>query len=285
MIHKGFFAFANIKRVDGADGKSLPYVCVVATTRNLMQRFCTTSVCQLDGGFKYNVLDWPCVLLGATNPNMHFAPCGILWTSTLKKPQVREGLCGFSSQILAVARSSPAKLFVMADSEEALRHGACEAFSAENTPCQPLMCWFHVKAAVTSYVNDHARVENKLAFRKAICADFDLIQQSRSLAEFNTRISAVKQHWLDERYAEATQWQDKKGKIHNILTYAEEQWFSLRSEWHFGPANSLPTEARQRGMCLPTTNNGNESEIKWSRLDAGGLPASALQCTVFVESG
>ena len=78
QMHKGFWAYANINRVDCKDGKSLPYVCAMATTRNLLHGFTTTQVCELDGGFKYNVLDWPCVLVGATNPNMHFLPCGIL---------------------------------------------------------------------------------------------------------------------------------------------------------------------------------------------------------------
>eukprot|EP00973_Karenia_brevis_P023367 3217213-Karenia_brevis.AAC.1 len=40
--------------------------------------------------------------------------------------------------------------------------------------------------------------------------------------------------------------------------------------------------AVKKGLRLPTTNNGCEVEVRWSRQDAGAVPGSALQCVNFM---
>eukprot|EP00973_Karenia_brevis_P053602 7448540-Karenia_brevis.AAC.1 len=56
LCHKGFFAVSTIRRQSNAKGKDVAYVTLVATTRTLMKRFASRPICQLDGGFKYNIM-------------------------------------------------------------------------------------------------------------------------------------------------------------------------------------------------------------------------------------
>ena len=98
----------------------------------------------MDGGFKYNVLGWPCTITRVANPAMNFAPTAIMLSSGLSAAQVEEGLRGYAEKVKSVTGMSPARLFTMSDAEQAYRVSSAEAFSDHSTQCNTLRCWFHV---------------------------------------------------------------------------------------------------------------------------------------------
>ena len=54
---------------------------------------------------------------------------------------------------------------------------------------------------------------------------------------------------VQEGFAKATEWTDRAGRIHNIVSYFEEQWMKECPEWHLGEHNMHKDD----GMRLPTT--------------------------------
>ena len=112
-------------------------------------------------------------------------------------------------------------------------------------------------------------IENKAALRQAVAGDLQLLHNSQTPNEFRAKAKAVLLRWVQEGYASATEWKDKRGRIHTLVSYFESEWFNRCPEWHCGPINvgdEQRQQARDSGLCIPTTNNACESEVKWSRL-------------------
>ena len=86
--HMPFFTVAIIRK--GAQEGDMTYMNLVATTKNLMTRFTRSSVMQLDGGYKYNILGYPCTFFGCASSDMVFAPTGILLSTGTSTQQIQE---------------------------------------------------------------------------------------------------------------------------------------------------------------------------------------------------
>jgi hypothetical protein len=273
--HKGFFVVSRATRTSGKRGQKPSHITLVATTRNLMNRFSKSAVAQLDGGYKYNLLGWPLTLLGCTNPAMELAPTAILMTSSTKAEHVEEALVGYAQAISKIQQVSPAKHFVMSDAAEEYRAPAKKAFSTPKTECVNLMCWFHMRQAMEDFVRKHALCSEKDALSQAIGRDCDMLHNSATSKEFQAKLNAIRKHWVEDGYAAATEYVDKNGKTHNVLTHFDFQWVSRCPEWHC----AMMEHHRDP---LPSTNNACEIEIRWSRNDAGNVPGSALECVQFM---
>jgi hypothetical protein len=278
LLHEPFFAVHTLKRVSkdrSNSGTQVSYVNLVATTRNLMARFVSSPVAQLDGGFKYNVMGWPLTLLGSANGDMEFAPTGILLSSGTKLPQIEDGLTGYAEAVHKVTGTFPKKRYVMSDAAEEYRVPSRRAFSTPQEACQNLMCWFHMKAAMTDYIRKHCKIDAKEELITAVQKDCDIMHYSATIPEFKSKVKAITCHWLAEGYAAATEWTDGSGEERNLVTNFESEWMTKAPEWHCA-------EQEHSTQTLPTTNNGCESEVRWSRKDAGNVPSSAKNCVRFI---
>ena len=72
-----------------------------------------------------------------------------------------------------------------------------------------------------------------------------------------------------------TRWTDRAGDDHDFVTYFFKQWVTNVPGWHIGASH---------GVVAPGTNNGAESCIKNTRIDAGNVVGSVGETMDFLLS-
>ena len=98
----------------------------------------------------------------------------------------------------------------MCDAEDAHRamiSGPCRA--------QVLMCFFHVKQAVKTWVEAHAAFpsleQRRLLWKREVEPAFDLLHISTTAKDFDARLATMETHCCDIGVVAATTWLDKQG--------------------------------------------------------------------------
>ena len=81
--------------------------------------------------------------------------------------------------------------------------------------------------------------------------------------------------WDQEGLAAKTTWADKKQKVYDFPSYFFQQWVEDVPEWFVGAS---------KGAIAPSTNNGAESCIKNTRVDAGNVVGSVGETLSFLLS-
>ena len=157
----------------------------------------------------------------------------------------------------------------MSDADSCYRKSLQQIFG-----CSNLMCYFHVKQACREYLFAHFKgtKEQRQSAWLGVSDDIDMVRAAQHQADFRSRGQAVETKWASEHIPDLTAWVDKKGKPRNFLSYFAKQWLCDITEWHLGAA---------RGVLAPGTNNGAESRIKYTRLDAGGVVGSVGETIAF----
>eukprot|EP00973_Karenia_brevis_P071473 9930103-Karenia_brevis.AAC.1 len=87
------------------------------------------------------------------------------------------------------------KRFSMSDAATEYRDASRAAFGSGPETFHNLMCYFHVTAAVDAYVRDQARCGAKTELRSAVLADVEILHQSLSISEFQSKLIAVLDYW------------------------------------------------------------------------------------------
>ena len=65
-------------------------VTLIATTKELQRLWCQANVAAIDGGYKFNIMNWPLHVIGVMNENQEFRITSLAITSTCAKPLVVE---------------------------------------------------------------------------------------------------------------------------------------------------------------------------------------------------
>ena len=178
---KGYFCFSHISKIG-----EKPYVIVVATSRELQERWAASSECPaaIDGGYKFNLLGWPLHVLGSVNPAGKFGVAALAITSNVELDTVSKMLIGFKTSTERVTRRTADRLLAMSDGEVAYRNAMAKTFGSAN-----LMCFFHVKQAARD--NLMKRFEGNLASKKntwkQISEDIDLMRGAHCKRDFVSR--------------------------------------------------------------------------------------------------
>ena len=193
-------------------------------------------------------------------------------TSTMEGSQVKEMLQGFRDSTARVTRGNPNKKFAMSDAELAYRRALSDVFQSDN-----LMCFFHVKQAARDYImaHCHGKQNAKEETWQSVSADISLLRGARTEVDFRSRCVAMEAKWDQEGLAAKTTWADKKQKVYDFPSYFFQQWVEDVPEWFVGAS---------KGAIVPSTNNGAESCIKNTRIDAGNVVGSVGETLSFLLS-
>ena len=93
--HTPFFCVREIERTSA--GK--PKVTLVASTKSLMDRWHESSMCCIGGGYKFNIVAYPCHLIGIANSEGNIAVTAIATTSTQETDHITHMLKQYVAQI------------------------------------------------------------------------------------------------------------------------------------------------------------------------------------------
>ena len=257
-------------------GAKKPKLTVIATTRILQKRWveCPDAVASADGGFKFTVLGWPLHVLGTVNPAGTFTLHALGLTSSMEHEHVADMLKGFKDSTVRVTGCGAGgvkKALAMSDAEGAYRKGLANNFESSN-----LMCFFHVKQAAKENLMKRfvGTSEEKKNAWQAVSADIDLAHGAFTAPDFLSRCQGIRTKWEKEGLHNKTTWTDiKSGRSYDFVASFFQQWTQECPEWYIGAAG---------GAMAPCTNNGAESCVKNTRVDAGNLVASVGEVLKFV---
>ena len=186
--------------------------------------------------------------------------CGLGVTSSIRKPHVTDMLQKFSQQVTKRTGRNAKKVWGMSDAEDAYKESMKEAFG-----CSTLDCYFHWVEAFRKWFGRHCNLSGAatLCLRtKQVQPDLERLHYSPRDKEFQTKVETTKRKWEELGITKATRWHDEQGVMHDISAYLDLK-VKLTPSIHFG-----------HGQVLPTTNNMTESLMRYTREDAGNVPAA-----------
>ncbi|CAE7873041.1 unnamed protein product [Symbiodinium sp. KB8] len=105
--------------------------------------------------------------------------------------------------------------------------------------------------------------------------DIDVLRGAQTIADFQSRCATIKAKWDAGIVSAPTAWLDKGKQERNFPEYFMTQWATQVPEWYIGASNAA---------IAPSTNNGAESCVKNTRIDAGNVVASIGEVVAFLLS-
>jgi hypothetical protein len=114
-----------------------------------------------------------------------------------------------------------------------------------------------------------------------VASDIDVIRGAMSSKDFHSRCACVRAKWVTDGLPTATAWSDKEGRQYDFVSSFFKQWETEAPEWYIGAADG-GTAGPLTNIAPPGTNNGAESCIEKTRLDAGSVVGSVGQTLNFL---
>jgi hypothetical protein len=156
----------------------------------------------------------------------------------------------------------------MIDAENAYKEGLSEFFG-----CSSLDCNFHWLDAFRLWFHKHCQLsgdESLCLWQQKIKPDLEHLHFSLRTEEFKSKVDTIKTNWEETGVTKITYWEDEQGSKHDINSYLDAK-VANTPMIHFG-----------HGEVVPTTNNMTESEMRYTREDAGSVPNSMPACVSFL---
>ena len=248
---KGYLGYHFVGRVHQKSKLSL-----VATTFKLQERFMRETkneadrVIHADGGWKFNVSNFPVTVIGETNLAGNYNTGGLALTSSIDEEHVTKVFTGYRESTERVDMRKFSRIYSMSDGDECYRHAFKTTFRVKTT----LMCYFHVKSASRKWIYRHCKLDvvKKAQLWARIGADLDVIQASISPKEFESRCTAIESKWRSEKVHLVTRWRDKNGVDRDWIKHFHEQWRQKCSEWLMQENLQIPARIMQRSFVSDT---------------------------------
>lgn len=200
------------------DTEPIPFFRILLTSKTLLLNCTMSDIVVCDATYKLLFSGYPLIVVGTVDMHKHFHLIAVALVSTETTDDYQWVFENVKTALFELLEFTYEPKILMSDAAIQIKKAFLNAFGHDKIT---KTCNFHVKKAIDLNLNRHVKAKEE---RTQIKADFDLIQSSSSLEQFELGVKLFIEKW---------------GKYPSFVEYFDTQWVKKVNDWWSGKGDPI----------------------------------------------